>query len=204
MIAHVAVTALVASPTPVLAQQASLVLLDPNAWAAQLAGESVNQSIAAVGVRDPLPFFTSRAGETFTLSVGASGQEGWFGFTSTPAFWHTEGASDGLENFVLAAAGLGSPDENGNRASLLVQVPGLLPLQSGNVQALVGRNVCAVVFANQLSWSEAGTMLDGATLGTMAFTVSGVSADPGSGASTVTVTVRDARETCSAVAGAGQ
>ena len=143
----------------------------PNAFSAV----AVNATIAAVGVRDFLPAFTGREGEHVMLPAGQEGFEGWFALTSTPDSWvTTPEAHDALENFVLAGPGLGSPDENGDRQTWLGAVPGVQPLHTSGLQMLVGQMVCAVVYANEIPWTQTTTSLAGATLGMVAIAVVGV------------------------------
>ena len=170
------------SATPARAQSAPSVvlLLDKDAVApnatAGLTDVSINATIAAVGVRDFLPAFTGRVGQTVTLPAGQVGSEGWFALTAAPADWATTpGGNDGLENFVVAGAGLGSPDENGDRKTWLHTVAGVQPLHAAGLQMLAGQSVCALVFANDIPWTQTTTSLAGATMGLMAFAVVGVS-----------------------------
>src|SRR5262245_55763889 len=58
---------------------------------------SANEGIAAVGLRDALPFFAARIGNSLVLPGGADGNDGWFAIRSVPAAWDSEpGAGDGL------------------------------------------------------------------------------------------------------------
>ena len=115
-----------------------------------------------------------------------------------PAPWASEdGLDDGLENFFVAGAGLGSLDESGNRVTLLGRVPDVVALRWAGIGLLVGRQVCAVVYAGEIE-SGAATDLGGANLGVVAFDVTSVDAAAVDWPN-VTVQVLDARETCSGV-----
>lgn len=160
--------------------------------------ESVNALIKAVGLRDPLPYFASRVNESVTLPSGQDGNDGWFAIRAVPAAWASEpGSDDGLQNFWLAGPGLGSPDDNGDRASLLTNVSGLVPLRAGGLNMLVGRQVCAVVFDGDVTigGTPAVAQLNGPSLGVVAFEVTSV--DPAGGDQpAVTIKILDVRETC--------
>src|SRR6185295_10019391 len=122
---------------------------------------------------------------------------GWFAMTSLPANWvSAAGANDAGQNFVLAGAGLGSPDTAGNRTSLLGAVAGLRPMHLADMQALAGTTVCAVAFAGEIPWAQTSTSLKGNTLGIVAFTVVSATAN-GSGFS-AQVTPVEADSTCAA------
>ena len=94
---------------------------------------------------------------------------------SAPAAWDTsEGANDGLKNFAIAGPGLGSPDDNGDRESLLSSVPNVVPIRADGLAMLVGRNVCAVVYSGDItvtSGSPPTANLQGPTLGRIAFSI---------------------------------
>ena len=182
-----------------------VVLLDKDAIAPNpevgLSDIAVNATIAAVGVRDFLPAFTGRVGQHVTVPGGHVGSEGWFALTSAPVTWATTAdGSDGLANFVLAGAGLGSPDENGDRQTWLNAVEGVQPLQAAGLQMLVGQSVCAVVFANDIPWTQTTTSLAGPTLGLMAFAVVGVSGGDGTTLPSVETQVLDPATCSGAVA----
>ena len=142
----------------------------------------------------------SKAGDPErTLPGGVDGNDGWFAITSAPPSWASDLASnDGLENFLLAGPGLGSPDEDGNRVSLLGNVPNVIPVRAAGLSQLVGRTVCAVVFDGDIVVSAAtpsAANLDGVNLGVVAFQVTSV--DPAGGDwPGVTIQILDARATC--------
>jgi hypothetical protein len=157
--------------------------------------QAANVSIANVGLRDQLPFFAARKGESFTLPLVTGGSRGWFALRSAPQEWATEdGANDGAENFFLAGPGLGSPDDGGDRVSLLGSVRDVVALGATGAGYLVGRQVCAVVYSEDVEAGET-TNLVGPNLGVIAFSVT--SGDAGAlDRASVTVQILDARETC--------
>jgi hypothetical protein len=157
----------------------------------------INATIAAIGVRDSLPFFTARVGQHMVLPGGQDGSEGWFALKSTPGTWASSpDADDGLENFILAGSGLGSPDENNQRGSLLDSVEGVTPLHAAGLQMLVGQQVCALAFAHDIPWMAPGTSLTGANLGLVAFNVLGLSYASGTTLPSVEVEILNS-DTCS-------
>jgi hypothetical protein len=162
--------------------------------------ESVNALIKAVGLRDPLPYFASRTNESLTLPSGQDDNDGWFAIRTVPAMWSTESDSDdGLQNFWLAGPGLGSPDENGDRASRLTNVGGLVPLRAAGLALLTGRQVCAVVYDGDVTigGTPPVAQLDGPSLGVVAFEVTSV--ESSSDRPAVTVKALNVRETCGGV-----
>jgi hypothetical protein len=116
----------------------------PNHFSAQ----DVNDQVADIGLRSPLPALAgANVGRTYTLFTGQVGDEAWFALTHEPASWAAAGPTgDALRNFRLAGPGLGSPDANGDRESLLDKVRGVTPLRATGLAMLVGRQVCAVVY----------------------------------------------------------
>ena len=180
-----------------------LLLMDQNAIAANQAPNmfaplDISQTIAAAGVRDELPAFVRLRGQVLTLPGGVTAHEGWFAPTAIPSNWESaSGANDATRNFLLAGAGLGSPDATGNRTTLLGGFAGLKPLHLTEMQSFVGVSVCALAFAGEIPWSQSGTSLKGGTLGILAFSI--VSVDPTSGgAFSIHVRVIDADSTCAA------
>jgi len=165
---------------------------------------AANAAIATVGLRETPAFFTARVGESVTLPSGAGGSDGWFAIRNAPPSWNGGGGSDdGLENFFAAGAGLGSPDEAGDRTSLLASVPGVVALRGSGLYLLAGRRVCAVLYDGDVTAStnpEVGTSLAGVNLGAVAFEVTsvGVSADEWPA---VTVQILETRDTCGAAIG---
>jgi hypothetical protein len=159
-----------------------------------------NSAIAGVGLRETPAFFATRIGESVTLPGVDEGGAGWFALLQAPASWASnETEQDGLENFFSAGAGLGSPDDNDERTTLLTAVPGVVALQEAGLYGMVNRTVCAIIFDGQIAAAtdpEEETNLAGANLGVASFEVTGVVIGP-AGFPQVTVTVRDAKETCS-------
>lgn len=159
---------------------------------------TANEAIASVGLREPLPYFAARTGESVTIPGATNGTDGWFAVRSVPASWATgDGSDDGLENFFVAGGGLGSPDENGDRVSLLGHVPGVVPLRAAGLNMLFRRQVCAVVYNGHIAPpdSTSATNLAGVNLGVVAFQVTGLG-NSGTQWPTVTVQVLDARQAC--------
>jgi hypothetical protein len=188
--------------TAAYAQSAPVVLLlDQNAIAVNqppnmFVSRDINGTIAAVGVRDPLQAFMRSLGQSVTLPGGPAGHEGWFAPGSMPSNWvSATGANDAPQNFWLAGPGLGSPNSSGSRTALLGNFQNLAPLNLSRLQTLVGRQICAVVFANEIPWAQAGTSLTGANRGVVAFSIVSVGTG-GNGLPLVTVNILDDGPTC--------
>lgn len=178
-------------------EPATVVLLDRNAIApGSYAAVDINATIADVGVRDALPYFNTREGQAVTLPAGEPGHEGWLAFTAIPAGWTVNEDTDGLENLIWAGPGLGSPDATGNRTALLGTKAEIVPLGPTGLQSLVGRTVCALVFAGELPRSAAGINVSGATLGILALTVDAVTGSAATALPSLEVTVRETRQVC--------
>ena len=172
--------------------------LPPNFFA----GPDINDDIADVGLREPLPFFRDNVGSTLVLHTGEVGDEGWFALTSIPQSW------GGLLNFVEGGPGLGSPDANGDREALLDKIPDVIPLRATGLKMLEGQKVCAVVYDGDVSinidydpvdggFTEGS--LKGANLGTVAFQVISVTELTGFSSSSlpqVEIEILDAEEVC--------
>jgi hypothetical protein len=161
--------------------------------------DAANEAIAAPGLRDVLPYFAARIGETVTLPGGHDASAGWFAISTVSPGWASDPSlNDGLENFVVAGAGLGSPDANDDRTSLLTNVSDVVAMGAADLGLLAGRTVCAVVYRDDIMIApgEPPTAdLTGATLGLVAFQVTGVDGD-GSQWAAMTVKVLDVHETC--------
>lgn len=106
--------------TPVGAQQlATVILLDRNAIRANVAPNyfpavEINATIADVGVRDGLPFFSARRGQHLTLPGGTTGHEGWLAFKTIPASWSSAGVTlSGANVGILAFTVVGTSGGNG-------------------------------------------------------------------------------------------
>ena len=195
-----AATLAVASPATAQ-DSATVLLLDRNAIQANLAPNfmpavDINVNIADVGVRDALPFFNIRPGQQLTLPGGTTGHEGWFAIAAVPAPWVPNADTDGLENFLYAGPGLGSPDATGSRITLLGTRPEVVPLGPSGLQQLAGRTICAVAYSGELPRSTAGVTLSGPTLGILAYSVDAVAGGGGSTLPSVVVTVRETRQVC--------
>jgi hypothetical protein len=194
---------LLASPAATQGSLPIVLLLDQDAIAPAKAPNSfsptaVNATIGAVGVRDFLPVFNGRAGQAMVLPSGRVGYEGWFALKAVPINWESaSGLRDGLQNFLLAGAGLGSPDRTGNRLSLLVGLSTVAPLRATALPMLIGQRVCAVVFAGDIPWTATSTSLRGANLGVVAFTVSGVVGGDSTTLPSVQIQLLDPGSTCS-------
>ena len=170
------------SSAPVRAQEPAslLLLIDANSIAsgrpAGLMAGDINDPIAAVGVRDGLPYFVRNTEQVLTLASGQNGVAGWFTLTSVPDTWvAADSDTDGLSNFVFAGPGLGSPDQLPSRVTLLGDA-GIAPLGAAHVAALVGRTVCSVVYQGTLTPHPTNADLAGATLGLVAFRINAVGA----------------------------
>lgn len=152
----------------------------------RFASREINDDIAAVGLRKPLPFFEARPGREVVLPAGSLGDEGWFALKTARVAWRVAGpdSGDGLRNYLEAGPGLGRPDARGQRESLLDKVPDLTPLRATGLAKLGGRSVCAVVLdedAKISSYSPLTGNLRGANLGKVAFQVLGLEAPSGRG-----------------------
>ncbi len=184
------------------AQSVYTLVVDNNAVASSQAPNvftalDINQLTADVGVRDSLPAFTRNEGRTITLPGGTVSHEGWLAVRSVPANWESQsGAADGLENFLYAGPGLGSPDSSGSRISKLGTTASVVPLRAAGLQLLVGRRVCAVAYDKELPRSPSGVTLSGKTLGIVALMVTNVSGGNGTTLPSVTGTVLEARDVC--------
>jgi hypothetical protein len=159
---------------------------------------SSNAGIADIGLREVPVFFSSRVGETVAIPGGSDENGGWFTLRTVPLAWQSDASvQDGLENFFAAGPGMGSPDESGERATLLASVPDVAVLGPGDIFALAGRSVCAVLYDGELTASsvDAPTSLAGANLGVAAFQVSSVGIGD-DGKAFVNVQVLDSRASC--------
>lgn len=195
-------TAALLLAAPARAQEpATVVLLDRNAIRANVAPNDfsaleINGTIADIGVRDSLPYFNVRKGQTLTIPGGSAGHEGWLVFNSVPASWAPSSDVDGLENFLYAGPGLGSPDTTGSRTSQLGAKVNVVPLGPTGLQQLAGRTVCAVAYSGELPRSSAGVTLSGANLGILAFSVVSASGGDATTLPSVHVNVLDTLEVC--------
>jgi len=168
----------------------------------------VNDDVAAVGVRAQLRFFRDNVGQTLTLPSGVVGEEGWFALETIPASWAPAGGSAGFVGNPAAnpedpvpqgtGPGLGAPDASGDRQSLLGKVPDVTPLRTTGLSSLIGREVCAVVYDDQvgINFDQRTGNLKGATLGTAAFRVVSVTENAAPALPSVAVRIRDASQVC--------
>jgi hypothetical protein len=201
-----------AAPPPASAQTADspvvLLVLDKDALdygpAPHLLPDgAVDPDAAGVGVREELPYFRNHVGSQVVLPSGQAGSDGWFAIRTVPAAWSTSaGANDGLQNFALAGPGLGSPDDNGDRESLLANVGDVVPVRADGLGLLVGSTVCAVVYSGDLtvvSGAPPTATLQGPTLGRIAFTVVSLAATDDADHPNVLLQVAEGHETCAGV-----
>lgn len=157
--------------------------------------QDVNDELAAVGMRDNLPYFRRNGGRTVTLRTSRDQSPGWFALLSAPPSWSSDpGENDGLLNYVLAGPGLGSAEESGDRTRLLRDA-GITGLRGANIEALQGRAVCAVVYQGDLTAGPAGADLSGKTLGLVAFKIIAV-LPSGDSSPNVEVQILDAVNVC--------
>lgn len=150
----------------------------------------VNDDIANPGVRTPL--FTVGSNITpywgLVLPTGQVGDEGLFQF-STPGPQVTQVSLQNRATFTTQeffdATGAASNENN------LDKIDGVLPLSAADINKLVGKTVCAVVFDSDVSVTEQGrsASLKGATLGITAFRVTAVSPHPAGGSYLPLITV---------------
>lgn len=170
----------------------------------------VNKDVKGIGVRAQLRVFKANIGRTMALYTGQVGDEGWFALKSIPSTWAAVG---GLPAFVGNAAavpgtppphgvgpGLGAPSD-GDRERYLDNVPNVTPLRADGLKALIGRDVCAVVYDSDISinYGPLRGSLKGSNLGTVAFRVTAVvplSSGLNSTLPAVAITVLDAAEVC--------
>lgn len=173
--------------------------IGPNQAPNGFSQDEVNEGIASIGQRMQLAWFADLAnqGSTIALPSGQVGDEGWFALKTVLASWAATGpTTDGLRNLYLAGPGLGS---GGDPEALLDGISGVTPLRFTGLGALVGRQVCAVVWKSDVSigYDPLTGNLKGDNRGVVAFEVDGVTpAGEGSMLPFVTVKVRDAGEVC--------
>ena len=162
------------------------------------------------------------------------GQETLVGFTANPAELYVDRTKSGKIDFhetfagrhsarldpvdgrvslrILAhivGPGLGTPDANGDRESLLDKILGVTPLRADGLKSLEGKQVCAVVYDSDISINYGllngflvNGSLKGANLGTVAFEVKSVTALAGlegfssSSLPKVEIDILDAKDLC--------
>ena len=161
---------IVDEPTPVLSGGAVFLLIDdesidngksPN----NFKDTDVNDQLAEVGLRKPLPYFERNVGKTIWLYTGEVGDEGWFAPKTIPNSWKSVGpTNNGTLNFF---AGMNKSED------LLDKVPNVTPLRATGLAMLKGATVYAVVYDSDISmnYSPLNGSLKGATLGVVALKV---------------------------------
>jgi hypothetical protein len=172
---------------------------------------AVNDQIARIGLRTPLPAFDgANVGRTYTLHTGSVGDEGWFALKTIPATWNAAGpTADGKRNYFgnpaqpfphSVGAGLGRAP---NPERFLDKIPDVAPLRATALAMLAERNapICAVVYDGDIgmNYGPINGSLKGANLGTVAFQVLSSTPQTGSSASSlpaVTVRVLNPRNVC--------
>lgn len=145
--------------------------IDNNAPPNYFSATDINDHIAEVGNRTPLPFFQSNAGDTIQLFTGQVGDEGWFALKTIPNSWKSAGpGTNGAKNFWHAGEGLGTGDDP---EILLDEIPDVTPLRATGLAMLKGQTVVAVIYDSDISinYGPLEGNLQGANLGIAAFTV---------------------------------
>lgn len=125
----------------------------------------INDDLAEVGLRAPLPYFANNVGKAIWLYTGQVGDEGWFAPKTIPNSWRNAGPTDnGTRNFF---AGMNGSED------LLDEIPNVTPLRATGLAMLKGATVYAVVYDSDISinYSPLEGSLKGSTLGVVAFTV---------------------------------
>jgi hypothetical protein len=162
----------------------------------------VNDHVAALGQRSPLPYFVRNVGRSITLYTGQVGDEGWFALPEAPRSWRQAGPTgSGVVNFLRAGPGLGRPNRSGDREALLDKIPGVTPLRATGLAMLIGQTVCAVVFDSGISinYSPLTGSLKGETLGIVGFVVERVTeltTESSSSLPAVRIRIEDPRAVC--------
>ena len=174
----------------------------------------INDDLADLNVRTLL--FTRPAGSTYApasdiiLPTGQIGDEGLFKFgSSAPCSWdvsldcqvsNQNGAEFTLEQYILT-------EGNASNESNLDKVRDVFPLRTDEIEDLVGKTVCAVVYGSDISvdFYQHHASLKGATTGLTAFHVTALAGSGGSSSSLPNIQVNlldpvDVASTCSAAA----
>ena len=165
---------------------------------------AVNDQIAALGLRAPLPAFSgANISEVITLHTGEVGDEGWFAPKTIPANWTTAGpTSSGLRNFVGVTNPVGPGLGTGSDPeALLDKILDITPLRATGLKQLEGQIVCAVVYDSDISinYGPLNGSLKGANLGIVAFKVLSITALTELSSSSlpkVDIEILDAEEVC--------
>lgn len=157
-------------PKPVLKDGAVFLLIDeesidngnkPN----NFQETDINDHIAEIGLREPLPYFVKNKGKTIWLYTGEVGDEGWFAPKTIPDSWKNVGPTkNGTLNFF---DGMNKSEE------LLDKIPDVTPLRATGLTMLKGATVYAVVYDSDISinYDPLNGSLKGETLGVVALTV---------------------------------
>jgi hypothetical protein len=171
---------------------------------AGLLAQAINADIAAKGLRTPLftrP--TPSAPQGLVLPAGTTFNAGLFKFAATDPqrsllarWWPNAGLPFTIPEFV-AAAGAAAFQIN------LFAVESVVPLTVADMQALVGKQTCAVVYDSHILALSFGGLsianLTGKTLGRTAFEVTAVTPHPSGGYHLPSLTVNvlpDAQAVC--------
>ena len=157
----------------------------------------VNDPLANPGVRDPLNLPPGTiigngvpGGTIAPLYTGQLFEEAWFFVPTIPQSWVDAGpTTDGAFNYFVATAdGFGM-----NGEFLLDKIPDVEPLQTAELQALVGETFCAVVYDSDVSMNydpQEGN-LQGGTLGILALKVLHVGEPNGEVLPDITIEILD-------------
>jgi hypothetical protein len=134
--------------------------------------------------RDVLRYFRDNVGETITLKTGQTGDEGWFAPNCIPLKWtSTVNGSTCLTDASGRATGINNYFGRNGAGAIppqlrLDKIPHVIPLRALGLDALVGKDVCAVVYDSDVGINyDHGTSLgvngnlQGETLGVVAFHV---------------------------------
>ena len=144
-------------------------------------GADVNDDIAEISRRNQLRYFAANPGLVISLYTGEFMDEGWFSVPTILQSWVDTGPTpSGSRNFLgnpsqpfthNVGPGLGTPDTNGDRESLLDKIPDVTPIREAGLEALIDETICAVVYDSDVSinYDPLNGSLKGANLGTVAF-----------------------------------
>jgi hypothetical protein len=167
----------------------------------------VNDDRPGTKQRAILRYFADHVGETITVKTGQTGDEGWFAPTCIPQKWISGSSSTcitdpaqrqtAINNYFGKSGSSAIPSQ-----SRLDKIPAVMPLRALGLDALVDKDICAVVYDSDISINyDKSTFpftsgnLQGETLGIVAFTVNQTRTLDGFSSSTlpqVTLTINDA------------
>jgi CSLREA domain-containing protein len=142
----------------------------------------VNEDKPGKSQRDVLRYFAANAGKTVTVMTGQSGDEGWFAPNCIPRKWLSGSRNSCLTGAERQTAIDNYFGANGSAAipaqSRLDKTPAVMPLRALGLNALIGQDVCAVVYDSDVSINYDSNRvpytsgnLQGETLGVVAFKV---------------------------------